>query len=129
MKNKYYLPLLLTLNILSISAEQKKRFSSAELAYKQYPVHEAVKADDLESLIALIESGERINTQDELGKTPLHYAMDKSIDILHTLAAAGPDFTIEDNEGKTPVDRAQEHGTTSLLLKVIEDQPYAKKSD
>jgi ankyrin repeat protein len=54
--------------------------------------------------------------QNDKGQTPLHNAvMRKRVDAVKVLLQHGADPTIQDNEGKTPIDHAREAGYTDII--------------
>lgn len=74
--------------------------------YEKYQLHFAAEDGDIERVKHLVESGEPIDRFDELGFTPLHYAVKKeSFDIVRYLLDRGVDINIHDEEhiGETPL--------------------------
>ncbi len=66
---------------------------------------EALKADDIDAVIELIEAGVDVNSKDENGRTPLHTIAKKG-DFFATrvLLEAKADINAKDNEQNTPLD-------------------------
>ena len=67
-----------------------------------------------------IAAGEDINKQDELGKTPLHYAIQHTPNAVRELLEAGVNVNIQDLKGMTPLHVAvlyNEAMVVPLLLK------------
>ena len=65
----------------------------------------------------LIQAGGEVNEHDEeRGLTPLHLASDNGhVDVITALLAAGADKTIEDEDGWTPHDVADNQDCTNAL--------------
>jgi ankyrin repeat protein len=55
-----------------------------------------------------------VNIQDNDGKTPLHYAYDKT--VVRGLLEKGGDLTIKDEKGNTPMDYKKQRDTIRTLL-------------
>ena len=61
-------------------------------------------------------SGHKINVQDNIGNTPLHYAcFNGHSDIVETLMLAGADETITNDGGMTPAQVAEREGHNEVL--------------
>lgn len=66
-----------------------------------YPLHKAVLLGKTDIILACFHA-DVLNKQDEKGNTPAHYA--RSIDILTFLQRAGADFTIKNDNERSPQD-------------------------
>jgi len=75
--------------------------------FRKTPLHYA-RGHELATL--LIRSGADPNARDVYDRTPLHYAVEeRNIDVIKALLRHA-DLTVEDREGKTPMDLARELG-------------------
>ena len=64
----------------------------------------------------LIQEGGEVNTQNEEGWTPLHKASNYGhVEVITALLAGGADKTIEDENGDTPVDVADNQDCRNAL--------------
>jgi ankyrin repeat protein len=83
-----------------------------------------LKTEDRHKMIAtLIHYGGSINTQDNLGYTPLHYAIAnrRSPETVKFLLTLGADCTIKNNEHCTPLMIAVQNGFTEYLVPLLLD--------
>ena len=88
------------------------------LPYDNLP--DAVRADDLEAVNALIDAGADLNIQDSGGGTPLSFAAVVGYtDIARALIDAGADLNIQDNSGQTALHYAAE-GSTDIARALID---------
>ena len=75
------------------------------------PLHMAARLSENPEIIgALLEAGADLNAPEPArGQTPLHFAANSNFDpeIVSYLLEAGADPTVQDNEGKTPLDLAE----------------------
>ena len=81
---------------------------------------EATKLGDVDSVKSLIEKGADVNTENDWGCTPLHYAADSGyVDIAKLLIEHGADVNAKDSDGWTPLHYALKNGHTDVaeLLK------------
>lgn len=61
-----------------------------------------------------------VNSKDEFGKTPLHYAAQKgSLETVNALLGKGADLSIQDNEGNTPLHSALTSGMSPVCQLLI----------
>lgn len=62
-----------------------------------------------------------INSVDEKGWTPLHYACDNgSFEIIERLIEFAADFSIKDLQGKKPLDIAESRGHLNYIINIME---------
>jgi len=74
--------------------------------YQRNQLHRAAQNGDLARVNELIERKYPLNRFDELGKTPLHYAVqDNRLDVVRRLIEAGADVNANDERviGNTPL--------------------------
>ena len=110
------------------------------------PLHLAVMlSPNLDLINTLIAAGADVNAKDNKGYTPLHTAAtgtklqilemasdttkkdiqevtENYVDILKRLIAAGSDVNAKDNNGKTPLDIAEENNRTRALASFLRTQ-------
>lgn len=86
-----------------------------------YHLLQASSWNDIGAVKQLLNRGADINSQDSLGRTPLHYAtLNNSLELMNFLLTNGINPNIKDYLGKTPLFYAIEHRGTKqldLLLK------------
>jgi ankyrin repeat protein len=82
------------------------------------PIHEAHMGAKIEIVDYLLEQGVDINAKNLQGKTPLHFLLEwketplnEKTALLHKYIKKY-DFSIQDKDGKTPIDYAKEHCPT-----------------
>ena len=103
-------PVVLAAVLFAIPADEARAHNdnSATLHAETYPLHEAVKADDLDSVNHFITVHMAdVNAKDDNGNTPLHHRSRASIASI--LIAAGADVNVKDDNGNTPL-----YGAASL---------------
>lgn len=71
------------------------------------PLAHAAKACDIETVRALVDHGAEVNTRDEEGDTPLHFAAqwagkDGAAELMDLLLRSGADETVANNNGERP---------------------------
>ncbi|KAK0710343.1 hypothetical protein B0T26DRAFT_679630 [Lasiosphaeria miniovina] len=83
-------------------------------------LHHAVRADDLDLVESVIQSGASVDCRDENGSTPLHYAAGSGlVKCVAVLVEHGADIRITDNSGFSPflwaIVAGHEDATAELL--------------
>ena len=82
-----------------------------------YPLHEAVLKADSKAVLYLIQAGVPLDELDELGNTPLHWAVFGGYeDIVQILLEAGANPNIFSEDGVTPKWRARDFGLVEIEL-------------
>lgn len=82
-----------------------------------YPLHEATLSADAKAVIFLVKAGVPLNGLDELGHTPLHWAVFGGYtDIVQALLEAGANPNIFSDDGVTPKWRARDFGLVEIEL-------------
>jgi ankyrin repeat protein len=77
--------------------------------------------DPVEVMKLLVEKGADVNAINDLGMTPMHYAVQRGADrIIEYLAGKGARFDIKNKQGRTPADLAR--GRTAALVKQLTTQ-------
>lgn len=84
------------------------------------PLMFALEEANVEIAEILINAGAELSCQDKRGWTPLLIALYKELDICQLLKNKGAVFNPQDNEKRTPFDRAIETGNDKLLTFLIE---------
>ncbi len=79
-------------------------------AVKAPPLHDAVKRNDLEGLKSVLdEMPDALDKQDDLGRTPLHWATEESqLDAAELLLEKGANPNIKASTGATPLHLASD---------------------
>jgi len=75
-------------------------------------LHQAAKNGDLDKVLRLLFSGEPLNSFDELGKTPLHYAAEhEHYHVVEVLIRSGANVNAHDERqiGSTPLGEVAGH--------------------
>jgi len=81
---------------------------------------DAARAGELETVVALIDDGARVNVIDDSGTTPLHWAVfGEHQDVTKKLLAEGALVNVPDNDGFTPLDTVAKGGYTKLVQILI----------
>jgi ankyrin repeat protein len=71
--------------------------------------------DPVDVMKLLVDKGADVNAANDLGMTPVHYAVQRGVDrIIEYLAAHGAKFDIKNKQGRTPADLAR--GRTATLI-------------
>jgi len=77
-------------------------------------------SEDGSSVAALIAAGMDINARGQFGQTPLHYTLQRNrIETAKKLIAAGADFTIQDELGRTVYQAATQDWQRPEIAKLI----------
>ncbi|WRT68912.1 uncharacterized protein IL334_005894 [Kwoniella shivajii] len=80
------------------------------------PLHDAVIANRLEEVRALIKKGYIINDKDEFGYTPLHLAADRGhAEMTSLLLLLGADRDVKDEDDLTPITLAEISGRDDVV--------------
>ena len=73
--------------------------------------HVRRRPDDVKTIKALICANANVDAQDDLGKTPLHYAAELGFeDSVNVLLEHGADTRVQDKNGKIPFELAEDSG-------------------
>ena len=78
------------------------------------PEHEAARDGDTQTLRVLVDSGVNVNSRDNYGKTPLHWARDQ--ETAELLIAYGADIDARDEYGHTPLHDADNAAVVNTLI-------------
>ena len=71
--------------------------------------------DPVDVIKLLVEKGADVNDANEIGMTPMHYAVQRGTDrIIEYLASKGAKFDTKNKQGRTPADLAR--GRTAVLV-------------
>jgi len=77
--------------------------------------------DPVDVMKLLVEKGADVNAVNDLGMTPLHYAVQRGADrVVEYLASKGARFDVKNKQGRTPADLAR--GRTATLVKQLSQQ-------
>jgi ankyrin repeat protein len=77
--------------------------------------------DPVDVMKVLVEKGADVNAANDLGMTPMHYAVQRGADrIIEYLASKGARFDTKNKQGRTPADLAR--GRTAALVKQLAAQ-------
>jgi ankyrin repeat protein len=77
--------------------------------------------DPVDVMKALVEKGADVNAVNDLGMTPMHYAVQRGVDrIIEYLASKGARFDTKNKQGRSPADLAR--GRTAALVKQLSQQ-------
>jgi ankyrin repeat protein len=82
----------------------------------KYILHERVQYADLDGVRAAILAGEDLNALDELGNSPLHWAvLGGHDDIVELLLASGANPNVMSGDGFTPKWSAEDFGLNEII--------------
>jgi ankyrin repeat protein len=74
--------------------------------------------DPVDVMKLLVEKGANVNAVNDLGMTPMHYAVQRGVDrVIEYLAGMGARFDARNKQGRTPADLAR--GRTAALVKQL----------
>jgi ankyrin repeat protein len=74
--------------------------------------------DPVDVIKMLVDKGANVNAVNDLGMTPMHYAVQRGADrIVEYLASTGARFDTKNKQGRTPADLAR--GRTAALVKQL----------
>ena len=77
--------------------------------------------DPVDVMKLLVEKGADVNAVNDLGMTPMHYAVQRGVDrVIEYLASKGARFDVKNKQGRSPVDLAR--GRTATLVKQLSQQ-------
>jgi ankyrin repeat protein len=77
--------------------------------------------DPVDVMKLLVEKGADVNAVNDLGMTPMHYAVQRGADrIVEYLASKGARFDVKNKQGRTPAELAR--GRTAALVKQLSQQ-------
>jgi ankyrin repeat protein len=77
--------------------------------------------DPVDVMKVLVEKGADVNAVNDLGMTPMHYAVQRGVDrIIEYLAGKGARFDVKNKQGRSPADLAR--GRTATLVKQLSQQ-------
>jgi ankyrin repeat protein len=82
------------------------QFKPYEEVFEREQLHLAAQDGDVERVAQLLKDDYQTNVFDELGKTPLHYAVERGhLDVIRILLASGADINAHDEHviGNTPL--------------------------
>jgi ankyrin repeat protein len=85
-------------------------------------VEKSGRADPLDAIRLLVESGADVNAVNDAGNTAVHYAAQTgAARIVELLASKGAKLDAENYQGKTPLDLAK--GATAALIRKLTNRP------
>ena len=77
--------------------------------------------DPVDVMKVLVEKGADVNAVNDLGMTPMHYAVQRGVDrVIEYLAGKGARFDVKNKQGRSPADLAR--GRTATLVKQLSQQ-------
>ena len=96
---------------------------------QQHMGHRIKSGNDDGMVSMLLEAGIDVNAREAIrGRTPLHFAISSGkVDCVAVLIAAGASLTIENDEGKPPIDAVTNNNCrriVPMLLRAGSDMPY-----
>ncbi len=78
-------------------------------------MHLAVQRGDVYIIGDMILCGAVLDAQDAQGNTPLHYAIDKDLPVVHLLLELGANTNLQNKEGYTPLHKACQKGDERMV--------------
>ena len=81
-----------------------------------YPLHAAARDNNHQHLRRLLTAGAKVDQMTKASETPLYVAAEKNaVDCVKVLLAHGADPTVANNDGETPLLRAQRYGRSAVV--------------
>lgn len=107
-------------NSLLKNPRLESRMQSLQLPHQRTLLHVAVIENRLETIKQLIDQGAKLDAQDGLGLTPMHYAAKMgNTEALELLAIAGANLIAPNRNGKTPLGLALLSGHKKIIASLI----------
>ncbi len=83
-------------------------------------IQQATRAGDVSAVYAFVADGVDINTADEDGRTPLHWAADNAqAETAQQLLALGANVNARDHAGRTPLHYAARAGQSAIVEQLL----------
>ena len=119
-------PMMMGMNVMGVMPERRKLLepghdpSKLEGNYGLKKIHLAVLRADMDDIKAQILAGANINAPDEVGNTPLHFALGLGeAKIAEWLMSQGVDLNAKANDGRSMTHAAAAGGQIELLKKLV----------
>jgi hypothetical protein len=113
------------LEVVRILIEYDPADINATDVYGSTPLHWALGGHDLKDgsvLRLMLERGAGINLQNQIGRTPLHYAsVNGGLEFVRLLLEHGSDVEAKDNAGKTALQVAADRGHDEVVELLLEN--------
>lgn len=89
---------------------------------KLFPLHEAVRRCDIDRINRLIKEGSDLNVLDDLGMSPLHWAVYGGyLECARVLLSQGADPSVRSTGGTTPLWHAEDDFGLSEIAKLLRE--------